>query len=193
MPVGFTLDDGTATGRVMLLAEAAELLPLIEPGDAINVIGRVDPAEDGDGLVVIVELPASVVLGSDLGDGASPTATIAIGREPAEPSAAPDAISVAGFGGFGDDLTGMPGLGAGMASMVGVIAASLAVTWLRRRQATAPWRLRVASRLAAIGGPLGHPVEPPSTGSAARSDPTAAPASPPDQVAERGPSVGHAR
>ena len=37
LPDGFLLDDGTAVGPVILHGQAAELLPLVEPGDAVNV------------------------------------------------------------------------------------------------------------------------------------------------------------
>ena len=44
---GFLLDDGTAIGRVALAGEAAEYLPLIEPGDALNATGTIEA--DGEG------------------------------------------------------------------------------------------------------------------------------------------------
>ena len=56
-PDGFTLDDGTAIGRIVLRGAALELLPLIEPDDALNAIGRVE-ALDG-GLVVVVDDPGA--------------------------------------------------------------------------------------------------------------------------------------
>ena len=46
-PDGFRLDDGTAIGRIVLTGEAADYLPLIDPGDALNATGRVEV--DGDG------------------------------------------------------------------------------------------------------------------------------------------------
>jgi DNA/RNA endonuclease YhcR with UshA esterase domain len=61
---GFELDDGTATGRVVLVGDAAAWIALIEPGDAINVVGRVE-RRDG-ALAVVVEDPATIALGSDL-------------------------------------------------------------------------------------------------------------------------------
>ncbi len=39
---GFTLDDGTAIGRIVLVGGAVDHLPLIEPGDPVNVTGRVE-------------------------------------------------------------------------------------------------------------------------------------------------------
>ena len=56
-PDGFTLDDGTAIGRIVLRGAALELLPLIEPDDALNAIGRVEAATDG--VVVVVDDPAA--------------------------------------------------------------------------------------------------------------------------------------
>ena len=44
---GFTLDDGTAIGHVVLAGQAADAVDLIEPGDAINVTGRVEVRPDG--------------------------------------------------------------------------------------------------------------------------------------------------
>ena len=41
---GFTLDDGTAIGRVQLGGEAAAFLGLIETGDALGIVGRVSVA-----------------------------------------------------------------------------------------------------------------------------------------------------
>ena len=63
-PDGFTLDDGTAHAPVVLRDEAADWIPLIEPEDAINVIGRVERLDDG-ALAVVVTDPAAIVLGSD--------------------------------------------------------------------------------------------------------------------------------
>src|SRR4029453_14696650 len=46
-PDGFTLADGTAIGRVVLRGAALELLPMVEPDDALNAIGRVEALADG--------------------------------------------------------------------------------------------------------------------------------------------------
>ena len=63
VPGGFTLDDGTATGPVVLEGAAADLLPLIEPGDAINVVGRIESTDRG--WTVVVADPAGIVLAGD--------------------------------------------------------------------------------------------------------------------------------
>ncbi len=55
-PDGFVLDDGTAHAPVVLRDDAADWIPLIEPGDAINVIGRVERLDD-DALGVVVTDP----------------------------------------------------------------------------------------------------------------------------------------
>ncbi len=59
---GFTLDDGTATGPIVLTGDADSLVDLIEPCDAINVTGRVERRPDGE-LAVVVDDPTAVVLG----------------------------------------------------------------------------------------------------------------------------------
>ena len=76
---GFTLDDGTAVGTIVLAGEAAELLPLIEPADAINVVGLVEARDDE--FLVVVDDPATVILGTDLGDPPTPA--------PSEPPGSP--------------------------------------------------------------------------------------------------------
>ena len=67
---GFTLDDGTATGRVILRAAALDSLALIEPDDALNVIGRVETGPDGP--VVVVDDPGRLFLAGDPVPDASP-------------------------------------------------------------------------------------------------------------------------
>ena len=147
-PDGFLLDDGTAHAPVILRDDAADWIPLIEPEDAINVIGRVERLDD-DTLAVLVTDPAAIVLGSD------PTAADVNGHAP--PSAAsPAGKEMAGDGrprsaGLGDDLGALPGAGAGFASLLGISLASLSVTLLRRRQARRLLAARVAARLSAIG------------------------------------------
>jgi hypothetical protein len=164
-PDGFILDDGTAQAPVVLRGAAADWIPLIEPEDAINVVGRVERL-DGGPLAVVVTDPATISLGSD------PTAPGLGGPSPASP-ASPAAKEMAGevwprTAGFGDDLGALPGAGAGLASLIGVSLASLGVTLLRRRQARRLLAARVAARLSAIGRPdaLGEPSAEPLDGPA---------------------------
>ena len=176
---GFLLDDGTAIGRVRLADAAVEHLPLIEPADAVNVVGRVMQDDDGS-LAVVVDDPAAISLGSDRlagtnadtsGGSASPSAAAGTHAD-----ARGTAIGTMSAGLF-DDLAGVPGAGAGVASLLAICLASLAVTGLRRRHAQRLLAARVAVRLAGFVG---------------ESPPRPAPAPPDAPPAERGASVGHA-
>lgn len=64
LPDGFRLDDGTATARVVLDGEAADLAAVIGPGDALDAVGLV---EDRGGAVIVVRDPRDLVLVGDLG------------------------------------------------------------------------------------------------------------------------------
>jgi hypothetical protein len=150
---GFSLDDGTAVGQVILTGAALEWLPLIEPGDAINVTGSVERLEDGS-VAVVVEDAAAIVLGSDLAALAAASSTP---PESTPSDAAADPAAGPNVAGLGDDLAGLPGAGAGIVSLGLVSLASLAVTVLRRRHARRLFAGRVAARLAALGGPAPPP------------------------------------
>ena len=65
------LDDGTTTGRLVLRAAALDLLPLLEPDDAINATGRVEQLEDGP--AVVVDDPGAIV---QAGDPQAPDAVV---------------------------------------------------------------------------------------------------------------------
>jgi hypothetical protein len=145
-PDGFLLDDGTAHAPVVLRGDAADWIPLVEPADAINVIGRVERLDGGD-LAVVVTDPAGIVLGSD------PSAMAGASATPSVATSAIAADSRPRTAGFGDGLGIVPGAGAGLLSLVGISLASIAVTLLRRRQARRLMASRVAARLSAIAGP----------------------------------------
>ncbi len=188
---GFRLDDGTAIGRVVLAGAAADRLDLIEPGDAINAVGRVSRLSDG-ALGVLVTDPAGVTLGSDPTADSAATDPAASGQPgtPASPGASDGVDALAA--GFGTDAGSLPGAGAGLASLLGIVLLSVAVTVLRRRHTRQLLAGRVAARIAAFAGVANPdaargPAEladaaPPAT------DPLAGPGGP-----ERGVSVGHAR
>ena len=184
---GFRLDDGTAVGRVVLAGPAAEWLGLIEPADAINVIGRVGTA--GGGPAVVVDDGAAISLGSD------PNAVAAGGGgATGDPSASPrdaaaavgDAPHAARAAGLAGDLTALPGAGAGLLTLVLVSLASVAVTLVRRQHARRSLAARVAIRLATITGTA-------PSAAASSPSPSAAPAGAPLAAppVERGASVGH--
>ena len=106
---GFTLDDGTATGPVALQGEAADLLPLIAPGDAINVVGRIESTDRG--WTVVVTDPAGVLLAGDT-VAADPTSGMAAVDPGTSPGAsAPAGVHSAGLSPFGDLDAGLAGLG----------------------------------------------------------------------------------
>ena len=155
-PNGVRIDDGTASALVILAGEAAELITLIEPGDAINASGTVESV-DGE-FVVVVRDPAGIALAAD------PTAD----DRAAQTGGAPDTAFVTGPGdateaGLGDPPGGFPGA-AGLGTLLAVSALSLGVTGLRRWQARRRLGAKVAARMAAIAGggtvqvdPVGEP------------------------------------
>jgi lamin tail-like protein len=153
---GFTLDDGTAVGLVVLTGPAEDLLALIEPADAINVVGRVDRV-DGGQLAVVVDDPAAISLGTALDGmaGASPPTT-------AGASDAAGAHSDLRVAGLGTDAPLVPGAGAGLIGLVGIGLASLAVTVLRRRQIRQLLAARIDARLAPITPPSAASDGPPA-------------------------------
>jgi hypothetical protein len=167
---GFRLDDGTALGRVVLEGDAADYLPLIEPGDALNATGRVERRDDA--LVVRVTEPSGVARVGELPAAAS-SAPSPVAPATARPAPAPRAA------GLEDPLgIGLPGT-AGLTSIVLASVASLGVTLLRRERARRLLLARVASRVAAVAGPP-RPA-------AARAGPPAPPAAPDERAS---PPVG---
>lgn len=138
---------------MILHGQAAALLPLIEPGDAVNVTGRVDSTERG--WTVVADDPAGVVLASDPNAGTAPAPSV----DPTPgAAAAPATPATAGFGPFsGHDLTGVAGLG----TLASLTVVSLLVTMLRRRLIRRRLTGVVAARLAAFAGPPAPAPEPP--------------------------------
>jgi hypothetical protein len=167
-PDGFELDDATATGPVVLVGEAATWEALVEPGDAINVIGRVGPV--GASLGIVVDDPATIVLGSDpaalaaaLDGSPSPSRVEATSGD-----SSGDAETGPHQAGSIGDLGAFPGVGAGLATLVALSVTSLVVTWLRRRQARRLLASRIAIRLAALAGPPVRTAESPPDGDPSR-------------------------
>ena len=176
---GFDLDDGTAIGTIVLTGDAAAWLPLIEPDDAINVVGRVTTGANGP--TVVVDDPAAIVLGADpVAAAGAMTASAAAAEPSTDPAmASPDAHPR--LAGFGADLGALPGAGAGLVTLLLVTLASVALTLVRRRQARHLLASRVAVRLAAMTGAPGATLGAPPAPAAADDRPV--------EAAERGPSV----
>jgi hypothetical protein len=143
-PDGFVLDDGTASGMVVLRGDAAELLPLLEPGDAVNASGTVE--EVAGELAVVVTEAAGLALAGDLREAGLPgrTEPPSVGSEP--PAGGATAAEIGELPGIG------PGL-AGLWTLLAVSAVSVAVTGLRRWQARRRLDVRVAARLARFAAP----------------------------------------
>jgi hypothetical protein len=137
---GVTLDDGTGVGHVVLAGPAADYLPLLEPGDAINAIGRVEQRDGG--LVVIVEDAAGISrVGDPLDTAIAPSgAPNLVSDPPVEPAltTATDPLGIS-----------VPGI-AGLASLGFIALASVGVTLLRRRRTRRQLMARVAARIATI-------------------------------------------
>ena len=151
---GFTLDDGTATAPIVLTGDANSLVDLIEPSDAVNVIGRVERRPD-DELAVVVDDPTAVVLAS-APDGAASTDP---SPSPSPlPSATTDDVRTAAI----VDPSLLPGAGAGVAGLLAIVVGSVGMTVLRRRHGRRLLAARVATRLAALTGlPAGVPDDAP--------------------------------
>ena len=148
-PDGVDLDDGTATARLLLTGDAAMVLALLEPGDALNAVGT---PEQRDEVVLVVGDPAGLVLAGG---------TSAVAAVEGMPSVSPDAraddrtISMAGMTpDLGVDLAP-----AGLGTMLMLVLSSFAVTVARRHRARRGLQARIVARLAAFGasGRRGRP------------------------------------
>jgi uncharacterized protein YdeI (BOF family) len=143
---GFTLDDGTATGRVVLIGEAAEMLPLVEPADPINAIGRVRRGQAG--IEVVVDHAADVVRVGDLGlADAATSPSGGVDAAPSNPRFATAGLRAAGVA-DGPLAFGVAGVLLAMAGTVGTFA----VRRRRAQQLAARVRARLHREVAAGPG-----------------------------------------
>ncbi len=148
VPDGFLLDDGTAIGRVVLAGAAAEYLPLLEPGDALNATGRVEGDEAG--YRVVVDDPAGLVRVGD------PTLDATASAPVGEPSPLPESPLPGQVGRLAGGLLGPDAPGAaGVVGIMLISAASLAVTLLRRQRARRRLAARIAARVASLAATQG--------------------------------------
>jgi hypothetical protein len=152
-PDGVLLDDGTAVGVIVIRGEALGLLPLLEPDDAINAIGRVERQPDGP--VVVVEDPGGIAQAGDpTAAEPGPTSPVSLAT-PGDPSAA-DSPS-----GHQAGLLDWPvGIGAGLGSLIGLSLLSLAITVGRRAHARRRLEATIAARVVAFGASAGPSLGP---------------------------------
>jgi hypothetical protein len=139
------MDDGTGTGRVVLEAAAAELVALLEPGDALNATGTVE-SRDGE-LAVIVADPAGLLLVGDLGAGTTPVGAgdgMQAPTRPAEEAPGDTASPLQAGLGVGAVLDPAP---AGIGTLLLVTAMSILVTAARRHRGRRLLQARVLARL----------------------------------------------
>jgi hypothetical protein len=151
---GFSLDDGTAIGRIVLTGEAAQFIGLIEPGDAVEAAGRVEAGDDVDGPRLIVENAVDLLRAGDLGSAlptGQPSGEPQSSGLPGDGAAPGGGAREAGLGGLPDPTVAGAGWIALMASL------SVAVTLIRRRRVRRALQARIAARLAALAGPPSVP------------------------------------
>lgn len=152
---GFILDDGTAIGPVELRGDAAAFLDLIEAGDALGIIGRVE-VHDGGELTVAATDPAGLVRLGSLGEAVP----IAAGLRPAASAAPlPRPVSSAGVA---EPLSGPDGGWFGAAGLALVSALSLLATAVRRRRAHVRLAGVIATRVAELRRPSASTTSPSS-------------------------------
>jgi hypothetical protein len=154
-----SLDDGTATGRLQLTGDAADLLPLLETGDAVSAVGVVAVSEDE--ALVLVDDPAGLVRLGDLGE-ALPLDPGAPWSAATDPATRPAAALPAPADPAGSQAAPMTGAGPAVGDgplMAGVGLALLASSgWaslvaVRRRRDRSRLTARIAGRLAALTAP----------------------------------------
>lgn len=150
---GFVLDDGTDVAVVVVTGAATARLPLIEPGDAVNVTGRVTRLADGE-FGVAVDDPAGISLGSDplaaiAGAAIDPTDAGDPSGTGSEPDGSP---SIAGSATVTEGAIGPAGPMIAVIALLVVVALALVLATVRRRQARRLLAGRIAGRLAAVVG-----------------------------------------
>ena len=152
-----SIDDGTATGSLQLTGDATDLLPLLEPGDAVGAVGLVTAA--GGGHVVRVDDPAGLIRLGDLGealplDPAAPL-RVAAGTGSTPPAAAlpTSADHVGSLDAAPADrgaATGSSPLMAGFGLALVASSGWACLIAVRRRRDRGRVRARVAARLASL-------------------------------------------
>jgi hypothetical protein len=122
-PDGVTIDDGTEVGRIVLRGPAADYLPLLEAGDAINATGTVE--RQASELLVAVTDAAGI---ARVGDPTIAESSM-VSPSPWREANAPDSTVAAATGPFG--AVGIPD--AGLATIVLLSISSAVMTLVLRR------------------------------------------------------------
>ena len=139
---GFTLDDGTAVGAIRLDGPATAFHDLLEVGDALGLVGRVE-LEAGEYRVVVGD-PAGLVRLGDLGEIVPIAATATSAPVDPGPPVGATSAGLGGTLGVGE----LPGfLGLLLISMT-----SLGLTIARRRHAHRRLVAVVAARIGTLRG-----------------------------------------
>jgi hypothetical protein len=153
--MGFELDDGTAIAAVRLAEDAAAYLGLVEPGDAVNAIGRVesDDAQPGAWIVVVTS-PNGLLRVGDLGEPRAvaaprPSASLPVPAVEDEASVARRETRRLGLDQLIADGAGGP---AGLLSLALMAALSVASAVVRRRRSRLD-AARIHARLVRYAGP----------------------------------------
>jgi len=145
------LDDGTATARVVLAGSAADLLPMLRPGDALNATGVVAAGED---VAIVVADRGDVVLLGDLGaTGTGDPAASSIGAGPGNLAVAVTGMTAAASLGATGGSAGPGPLAAAVGTLALLAVLGAAVLLARRRHTRRLQRARIVARLDAITGP----------------------------------------
>jgi outer membrane biosynthesis protein TonB len=151
-----SIDDGTATGSLQLTGDAADLLPLLEPGDAVGAVGLVAAASGGP--MVRVDDPAGLVRLGDLGealplDPAAPLGVVAVTGSTlaaAAPPAPADHVGALEAPADAGTATGGSPLMAGVGLALVASSGWACLVAVRRRRDHGRVRARVEARLAAL-------------------------------------------
>ncbi len=155
---GIRLDDGTATARIILSGTAADLLPMLRPGDALNATGTVETGEDT--VVVVADRGAVLVLGELGAAGPTDPAGTASVPWPADPSIAASRMAAVAARVGSDDGSGSGAAAAAVASLALMVALGGSAVLVRRRQLRRLDRARIVARLDAIAAPRVPAVTP---------------------------------
>jgi DNA/RNA endonuclease YhcR with UshA esterase domain len=156
---GVRIDDGTGTARIVLDGEAAMLVALLSPGDAVTVTGTV---EQRDEAVVVVADPGALTLAGDpaaMAPDASPEApseASSAAAQATDPGFAAGAVLPRGAAGTGGP--GAPAIAGG--SLVLTALAGLVAIAANRGRERRRLRSRILARIEAFSTPDSAPSSP---------------------------------